>query len=79
MESIKIIINSGVPYQFRTTGVKEYCSMDDLSEIRLLLGNAKHYLLQPFVSQSSLIDDRLNEQSQYSPVQIEHLKAVFDR
>ena len=48
-ESIDLIINSGIPYQLRTTLVKEFCSEEDLGDIQPLIEKANHYVLQPFV------------------------------
>jgi len=78
-ESIQIIINSGVPYQLRTTLVKEFCSNDDLSDIQRSIGKADSYVLQPFVISSKMIDTRFSSQSQYTHSEIELLKTKYDR
>ncbi len=78
-ESIDLIIKSGIPYQLRTTLVKEFCSREDLCDIQLLIGKAGHYLLQPFVLSQKMIDVRFNHQSQYTGTEVEKLKAQYDR
>ncbi len=57
LESIDLIIKSGIPYQFRTTLVKEFCSEKDLRDIRLLIRQADHYVLQPFVHSPKMISN----------------------
>ena len=78
-ESIDLIIKSGIPYQLRTTLVKEFCSKEDLCDIRLLAGGADHYVLQPFVPSQKMIDPRFDHQNQYTNTQVEALKAKYDR
>lgn len=78
-ESIDLIVHSGIPYQFRTTLVKEFCSHDDLSDIQDLIKKANHYVLQPFVLSPKMIDPRFNKQSQYTAAEIELLKAKFEK
>ncbi len=77
-ESIDLIIKSGVPYQFRTTLVKEFCSKEDLEDIRLLIREADHYVLQPFIPSRKIIEARFNQQSQYTSYEVEQLKAQYD-
>jgi pyruvate formate lyase activating enzyme len=78
LESIDLIIKSGIPYQFRTTLVKEFCSEENLRDIRLLMKKANHYVLQPLVLSQKMIDVRLNHQSQYTSIEAEKLKAKYD-
>lgn len=77
-ESINLIIKSGIPYQLRTTLVKEFCSDEDLNDIQRLVERANHYILQPFVSSQKMIDIRLNHQSQYTSSEMELLKTKYD-
>lgn len=60
-ESIKYIINSGIDYEFRTTLVKEFHTMDDILEIREMLSGAKRYYLQKFVDNDNCIVNGLHE------------------
>jgi len=77
-ESIDLIINSGIPYQFRTTLVKEFCSPEDLDDIHRLIGKADHYVLQPFVRSQKLVDIRFDHPDQYTSAQVEALKAKYE-
>lgn len=78
-ESLDQIMASGLPYQLRTTLVKEFCSSDDLRDIQCLIGNAEHYVLQPFVPSSKMVDPRFNRKSRYTGAEIELLKARFEK
>ena len=44
-ESMKLITQSGIPYQFRTTYDKEVLTDDDIAAIRALT-DEKHYRVQ---------------------------------
>ena len=79
LESIDLIIKSGIPYQFRTTLVKEFCSEEDLRDIRPLMKGADHYVLQPFIPSRKMIDLRFNHQSQYTSIEVEKLKAKYEK
>ena len=79
LESIDLIIKSGIPYQFRTTLVKEFCSEEDLRDIRLLIKKADRYVLQPFIPSQKIIDLRFNHQSQYTSIEVEKLKAKYEK
>ena len=78
-ESVDLIIKSGIPCQFRTTLVKEFCSKEDLCDIQLLMRQADHYVLQPFIPSRKMIDLRFNHQSQYTSIEVEKLKAKYEK
>jgi pyruvate formate lyase activating enzyme len=78
-ESIDLIINSGIPYQLRTTLVKEFCSKEDLCDIQLLIKKANHYCLQPFVRSQKIVNPRFNLENLFTSTQVELLKAQYDR
>ncbi len=48
-KSIRLIMESGVDYEFRTTAVKELLSPEDLLEIGKLIKSAKRYYIQKFL------------------------------
>jgi pyruvate formate lyase activating enzyme len=56
-ESVRIILNSGLPCEFRTTLVKEFLSLQDFGEIGRLIEGAPRYILQRFVA-SKHLDER---------------------
>lgn len=53
-ESITLLKNGGVPYEFRTTVVKSLLSMEDLHGIGEAIRGAKTYYLQKFVPTKTL-------------------------
>lgn len=54
LSSIRIIMNSGVPYEFRTTIIKALTSRDDIQSIAETIRGAKAYYLQKFVPSNIL-------------------------
>jgi len=78
-ESIGIIINSGIPYQFRTTLAKQFCSDEDLGYIQPLIEKADHYVLQPFISSQKMVNDQFDHQEQYTVKEVDLLKAKYDK
>lgn len=52
--TIKIIMNSSLDYEFRTTVVKSQLSLEDLLKIAQLIRGAKLYVLQNFVPAKTL-------------------------
>lgn len=55
--SIKTIITSGVPHEFRTTVVKEYHTADDFKAIGEWIEGADGYFLQQFLDSGDLVGD----------------------
>ena len=72
-------MNSGIPYQFRTTLVKKFCREEDLNDIQFLLGDAKNYALQPFIIPSKVPGVQFDPQDQYTNQEVEMLKAKYER
>ncbi len=54
VNSIKLIISSGVDYEFRTTVVRDLLDVDDIINIADLIKGAKRYVLQRFVPSKTL-------------------------
>jgi pyruvate formate lyase activating enzyme len=53
-ESISVLINSGVEYEFRTTVIKEFHDEDDFIKICEMIKGAKRYFLQRFTDRDSV-------------------------
>ena len=62
-KSIKIIENSGINYEFRTTLVKEYHTEKSIREMCELVKGAKHLYLQKFVDREGVIKKGLHDTS----------------
>ena len=53
-DSISAIMNSGIDYEFRTTCVKPYITIDNVSQIGAMISGAKLYALQELVNTNVL-------------------------
>jgi pyruvate formate lyase activating enzyme len=56
-ESIKLIMNSGIDYEFRTTVVPNILGAAEIEEIAKTIAGAKKYVLQQFVPAHSMIKE----------------------
>ena len=59
-ESISIIMNNGIDYEFRTNLVDEYHSIDSIEEMGELIKGAKKLFLQKFVDREGVIKKGLH-------------------
>ena len=58
-ESIKLLMQGGVDYEFRTTVVRELHDAADFEEIGKWIAGAKRYFLQPFTDRETVPDRTL--------------------
>ncbi|HON73376.1 MAG TPA: anaerobic ribonucleoside-triphosphate reductase activating protein, partial [bacterium] len=61
VESIHLIMNSGIDYEFRTTVVRSLLSRDDFPKIGEMIKSAKLFVLQEFRPTKTLDPDFLKE------------------
>ena len=59
-QSVEILLENKVDYEFRTTVVKEYHTVEDIKNAALWIKGAKRYFLQNFVDSGELIGSNLN-------------------
>lgn len=71
-KSIDLIMNSGIPYEFRTTIVKSLTSFEDLRKIAEQIKGADKYFLQKFVA-TKLNDESLMSETSYSDEELQKL------
>ncbi len=64
MESIKILKESAIDHEFRTTMVKEFHTLEDIKKICYYLGSTEKYYLQNFVDSENVIKKGLHSFSQ---------------
>ena len=76
--SIRIIMNSNIKYEFRTTVVKSQLSREDIISIGKLIEGAKLYVLQKFIPSKTLDPNFLNEKT-YSDGELESLKRKLEK
>ncbi len=66
IDTMEIIKNSGVKYEFRTTIVKELLSPDDVQTIKHEIGSGEKYCIQEF-NPTKTLDESFLECSTFSP------------
>ena len=72
-ESIRLILKSKIPYEFRTTIVESQLEEKDIQQIAKLISGAKSYVLQKFVPVKVLEKKFLKEKS-YSEEKLQKIK-----
>lgn len=81
-QSAELLIQSGIPYEFRTTVVKELHSKEDLLTIGNWLNGAKAYYLQSFRDSETLVCAAPGQFHAYEPEQMrafrDMLKPYFE-
>jgi pyruvate formate lyase activating enzyme len=58
-ESVDFLLQNKIPYEFRTTVVKEYHNIDDMEKIGQFIFGADKYFLQEFNDSGDLIGEEL--------------------
>ncbi|OGC06338.1 anaerobic ribonucleoside-triphosphate reductase activating protein [candidate division WOR-1 bacterium RIFOXYD2_FULL_36_8] len=71
-ESIKLIMESQIPYEFRTTVVPTLLDKKDIEEIAKEIPNAQKFILQQFVAQHTW-DENLRSVKPYSKEELEEM------
>lgn len=77
-ESIDLIKNSGVDYEFRTTVVPGIHQKEDIEKIAQSISPAKRYFLQSFLPQKTLCESFLKKKP-FSREEMEEFKKTADR
>ena len=72
-KSIKLIINSGLPYEFRSTLLPAFHSKDDLVKMAKLIKGAEKYYLQKFIPTGSLNNQEFNQLKSFTSKQMKEL------
>lgn len=65
-KSINLIIQSGVDYEFRTTFMPYFHTIEDFIKIGELIKNSKQYYLQKFEAQSEINNSQLKYEKNFS-------------
>lgn len=73
-KSVSLVINSGLPHEFRTTVAKSLTSFDDLRKIAESIKGADNYFLQKFVP-TKLNDMSLKNETSYSEEEFKELAS----
>jgi len=79
MESIKIVKESGIDYEFRTTCVKPHVTTETIHGFACILAGAKKYVLQRFVPNIVLCPELYRDNKNIcSDEEIEKYKSIMD-
>lgn len=76
LESINILENSKIDYEFRTTIMKEYHDIDSIKSILKLIGSKPKYFLQNFRLSENVIDKNIHGFSIEELKKLEHALNV---
>lgn len=77
LQSIQLLLNSQIDYEFRTTVIKSQLSYDDFKEIAILINGAKKYYLQKFEVSGKINDNNLIKETTYSNEEFEQIKRIM--
>jgi len=77
-ESIKIILKSKIPYEFRTTVVKSLIAESDILKIAKLISGASRYTLQKFVPVKTL-DKKYLKAKPFSDNELEKIRKRLEK
>jgi len=65
-KSVKIIMTSGLPYEFRTTVVPGLLEKEDIAKMGEIIKGAEKWYLQKFRSNTALVDENFQGQKPYT-------------
>ena len=68
-QSIGILINSGIDYEFRTTVCSAFLDKDDIADIAEFIQGAKRYILQQF-KPGECLNPEINKITSYNPEEL---------
>lgn len=75
-KSVKIIMTSGLPYEFRTTVVPGLLTSADFAPMGRVIKGAKKWYLQSFKSDTDLVDVKYQKQAAYTTQEMATLAAI---
>jgi len=76
IKSVKIIMRSKIPYEFRTTVVSGYINKKDIEKIGKLINKATIWYLQKFKIDIELIDNKLKKTKQFTDKEMREMRVV---
>lgn len=75
-KSIKIIMSSGLPYEFRTTVLPHFHEISDFEEVGDMIKGAKSYAIQGFVPRNTL-NKKLEEVDRFSADDLQKIAEIM--
>lgn len=77
-DSVRLIIDSGLKHEFRTTVVKELLAVDDFNEIGQLVSGAERFALQKFIPGKTL-NPQFARKFAYSDEDMEKMQKIMNK
>lgn len=78
-ESVKIIKESGLSYEFRTTLVPELTGKDSLDSMGEMIQGASQWYLQKFIPAGELVDAQFKKINPYTDEEMEEMKKIAEK
>lgn len=78
-KSIKIIKESKVPYEFRTTVVPGYTDSDDIEKMGEAIKGARNWYLQNFKANAELLDKNLGETKPFTQGEMRQMQKLGNK
>jgi pyruvate formate lyase activating enzyme len=75
-ESVKIIMESNVPYEFRTTCVPGFIDEEAIKNIGEIISGARAWYLQRFKSDAEMIDHSLEGRPAFTEKQMKDMALI---
>ncbi len=75
-QSVKIIMESGLPYEFRTTLVSELLDKEDIKKMGEYIQGAEKWYLQKFQPAPELVDQNFTKAKPYTDKQMQEIKEI---
>ena len=76
-ESVRLLMRGGVPYEFRTTVIREFHEARDFEEIGAWIEGAEQYFLQPYAQRDTVPDRSLSAPEPASLREFRDVSARF--
>lgn len=78
-QSIKIIKASGLSYEFRTTAAPGLIGPEDIAPMGEAIKGADAWYLQSFISETDLVDSKLEGRQAYSAAEMETMRKMGEK
>lgn len=75
-KSVKIIIDSKLPHEFRTTLAPGLLTKDDINKIGKIIKGAQIWYLQKFKKDTELINDKIKKNKNFNEKEIEEMAEI---
>ncbi|MFA5687727.1 MAG: anaerobic ribonucleoside-triphosphate reductase activating protein [Kiritimatiellales bacterium] len=75
-QSVQLIMNSGIEYEFRTTVIEPFHTDAQMGEIGELIRGAKRYTIQPFLPQENLPNPEMRTLRRTTPERLHVIEKI---